>query len=182
MVMPVSLNVAWWRELSCRPRGLVDLAAFFMAPASVLSEAAAPARHPRMLAIPARAHSSSCSWDDAPPTPQAPSIWPFRKIGNPPRIRTAGTPCATTLLRPRQARLRHDLAPSRDLGVDEALELLRRGDAARDHAQLDDLLLNVGQCHDGGERGLQLAHDLLARAGRHREHAPAGGVESGNAG
>jgi|SRR5262245_15959659 len=43
-----------------------------------------------MLAIPARAHSSSCSRDDAPPTPQAPSIWPFRKIGNPPRIRIAG--------------------------------------------------------------------------------------------
>jgi hypothetical protein len=43
------------------PRGLVDLAAFLMAPASVFSEAAAAARHRRMLAIPARAHSSSCS-------------------------------------------------------------------------------------------------------------------------
>src|SRR5262249_18373052 len=37
-----------------------------------------------MLAIPARAHSSSCSWDTAPPTPQAPSICPLRKIAVPP--------------------------------------------------------------------------------------------------
>jgi hypothetical protein len=36
--------------------------------------------HCWMLAIPARAHSSSCSWDDAPPTPRPPSIWPFRKM------------------------------------------------------------------------------------------------------
>jgi len=46
---------------------------------------ASGAGHRRMLAIPARAQSSSCSWDNAPATPQAPSILPFRKIGNPPR-------------------------------------------------------------------------------------------------
>jgi hypothetical protein len=44
------------------------------------------------LEIPTRAHSSSCSLDSAPSTPQAPSISPPRGIGNPPRIRTAGTP------------------------------------------------------------------------------------------
>src|SRR5262249_17316480 len=78
--------------------------------------------------------------------------------------------------------LRHDLAPARDLGADETVELLGRGDAARDHAEIDDLLLNFGHCQDGGERRLQLAHDLLRRAGRHREHAPAGGVDSASGG
>ena len=54
------------------------------------------AGHHRMLAIPARAHSSSCSRDNAPSTPQAPSIRPLRKIGNPPRTRIRGPPCPIT--------------------------------------------------------------------------------------
>ena len=50
------------------------------------------------LEMPARAHSSSCSLDSAPSTPQAPSISPPRRIGNPPRTWTAGSPSPATAL------------------------------------------------------------------------------------
>jgi len=58
---------------------------------------AAVAGHRRILAIPAREHSSSFSWDNAPATPQAPSILPLRKIGNPPRTQIADVPSPMTV-------------------------------------------------------------------------------------
>src|SRR5436190_2118451 len=51
---------------------------------------------PVKAAIPARAHSSSCAWDEAPSTPHPPSIRPSRKIGNPPRTRYSGKPSPIT--------------------------------------------------------------------------------------
>src|SRR2546428_6044484 len=115
-----------------------------------------------------------------PPTP------PHKGEGSAPNVRR-GSASSTNkralaaLLRPCQPGLLYDFAPARDLEIDEALQLLGRGALFRDHAELDDLLLNARQCHRAGERSLQFAHDLLWRAGGRRDHAPAGGIEAGDA-
>src|SRR5882757_6339620 len=88
--------------------------------------------------------------------------------------------CASTLVRPGNAGLLHDLAPAGDLGADERPELLRRRTIDGDHPDLGELRLDVWRCHDGFQFTMKLVHDVAGRAGRRQDDRPVGYVEARN--
>ena len=85
------------------------------------------------------------------------------------------------LLGPGKPGLLNDLAPARDLALDETLQVSPRTRRGREHAEPDDLLLHLGNRERACQRGFKLVHHVFRCSSRHREHAPAGGIEAGDA-
>src|SRR5437016_470957 len=78
--------------------------------------------------------------------PSSDSEWRMSFIGKP-----VPTFPGHALVRAGDAGLLHDLAPAGDLGADERRQLPRRRTVEGHHADPADLLLDVGQGHDGFE-------------------------------
>src|SRR5262245_31553370 len=89
--------------------------------------------------------------------------------------------CDAPLFRARQSRLLDDLAPARNLALDEELELRWRRACLREGAVLDQRLGDGGVAHDLADIGVELVDDRCRHVCRGGHGVPRGGVVAWNA-